>query len=205
MNCRCNWWQMIKMCVTISSESATRNLPNLHTSKTPWLPGNLLLRRGRYVSRTDRGQQDLRGRGSEAKTSRVSLRSADIVVIWIADELLWPKWAVRRRRHAVVQENTSFGRSQTQTAKRRVTLRRWGGHIQERDVRGDGSWWRRLLAVMRLVGKGNVGPKESQKYIHDVQTDIKVMKGGAFVIRSYFMREIHTDNKIGRSDETMRF
>ena len=56
-----------------------------------------------------------------------------------------------------------------------------------------------LLAVRKLVEKGNVvmfGPEPSQNYIHNIEAGKKIMmekKGGAFVIKAYFMKGIESD------------
>ena len=53
-----------------------------------------------------------------------------------------------------------------------------------------------LLAVRRLVEKGNVvsfGPKPDQHYIRNIATGRKIemeKKGGAFVIKAHFMKEM---------------
>ena len=94
MRCRCNWWQMIKMCVTISSESATSepaefaHLAKLHGFFLEIFRGDDDEGDMCYVQTVDSRICQV---GTRAKTSRASFRTADVVVVWTACKLCWRK------------------------------------------------------------------------------------------------------------------
>ena len=138
--------------------------------------------------------------GTTDKKSWASLGMGDIVVDSAADESCWPQgqgdaFSTKPSKKKIILK-TANGGEMSHYGEKEVTFQSGaqddviGLKFQVTDVK------KPLLAVRRLVEKGNVvmfGPEPCQNYICNLQTGKKILmekKGGAFVIRARFVKEI---------------
>ena len=133
-------------------------------------------------------------------TEWASLGVGEIAVDSAADESCWPKglgdaFKLKPSKRNIVLK-TANGGEMGHYGEKDITFKTGnsedvvGLKFQVTDVK------KPLLAVRRLVEKGNVvsfGPEPDQNYIRNIATGRKIemeKKGGAFVIKAHFMKEM---------------
>ena len=142
----------------------------------------------------------------DQKTEWASLGVGEIAVDSAADESCWPKglgdaFHMKPRTRNIILK-TANGGEMAHYGEKDITFKTGksddvvGLKFQVTDVK------KPLLAVRRLVEKGNVvsfGPEPDQNFIRNIATGRKIemeKKGGAFVIKAHFMKEIAGGSKI---------